>query len=283
MCRLFGFRSVLQSGVHQSLINADNAIIQQSDRHPDGWGVAYYKMGSPHLIKMDGKAKDCGIFKKISGIVSSYTVLAHIRKSTVGETGPLNTHPFQFGPWVFAHNGNTMDFSAVRDLFLQEIDGELKSFVLGETDSEVLFYYLLSLIKKKSSLQKFGQDRNEVIAILNEFVNGFQKKAGKLTDSKGDYDKNYLTFILTDGKFLIGFHGGQKLRYSTHKTKCPESGSCEFYHSICESRARQGQKVHHLIVSSEEIINENVWNEMSFGQYVGVESDLNFFSGNLQL
>ena len=63
MCRIFGFRSVLQSGVHQSLIDADNAIIQQSQRHPDGWGVAYYKMGSPHVIKIESQAKECKIFE----------------------------------------------------------------------------------------------------------------------------------------------------------------------------------------------------------------------------
>ena len=30
MCRLFGFRSVLQSQVHRSLANADNALAVQS-------------------------------------------------------------------------------------------------------------------------------------------------------------------------------------------------------------------------------------------------------------
>ena len=31
MCRIFGFRSVMQSHVHRSLVSADNALIQQSD------------------------------------------------------------------------------------------------------------------------------------------------------------------------------------------------------------------------------------------------------------
>ncbi|MEM7647401.1 MAG: hypothetical protein AAF203_10860, partial [Pseudomonadota bacterium] len=59
MCRIFGFRSILQSGVHRSLIDSENAIIQQSDRHPDGWGVAYYHMGSPHLVKNENQAREC--------------------------------------------------------------------------------------------------------------------------------------------------------------------------------------------------------------------------------
>ena len=38
MCRLFGFRSVIQSQVHRSLVDADNALGQQSVRHQDGCG-----------------------------------------------------------------------------------------------------------------------------------------------------------------------------------------------------------------------------------------------------
>ena len=51
MCRLFGFRSVIPSQVHRSLLSAENALVWQSERHPDGWGVAYFVGGIPHLIK----------------------------------------------------------------------------------------------------------------------------------------------------------------------------------------------------------------------------------------
>jgi len=51
MCRIFGFRSVMQSQVHRSLVSADNAFMRQSERHPDGWGVAYYLANAPHVIK----------------------------------------------------------------------------------------------------------------------------------------------------------------------------------------------------------------------------------------
>ena len=51
MCRIFGFRSVMQSQVHRSLVSADNAFMRQSERHPDGWGVAYYVAHAPHVVK----------------------------------------------------------------------------------------------------------------------------------------------------------------------------------------------------------------------------------------
>ena len=283
MCRIFGFRSILQSGVHQSLIDADNAIVQQSERHPDGWGVAYYKMGSPHLIKMDGLARDSLIFEKVSGVVSSNTVVAHIRKSTIGQTSPLNTHPFQFGRWVFAHNGNVENFKKNRSAFLANLDKDLRPFVFGDTDSEVLFYFLLSIMKRKGFLQNFELEPDSTQAVLAEFIERFQNIAGPLSESKGDYDKNYLTFILTNGDFLLGFNGGQSLLYSTHKKACPERHTCSFFNPICESPANEEEKIHHLLVSSEVIENENIWNQMAFGEYVGVKSGLHFFKGKVNL
>ena len=51
MCRLFGFKSIINSQVHKSLVHTDNAFASQSTKHPDGWGVAYYREDVPHLIK----------------------------------------------------------------------------------------------------------------------------------------------------------------------------------------------------------------------------------------
>ena len=140
MCRLFGFRSTIKSKVHTSLIHAENALGIQSVDHPDGWGVSYYIGNSPHVIKADKPAMDCDIFKKVSGVVSSHTVLAHIRKSTIGTVSPLNTHPFQFGRWVFAHNGNIESFEEKKDDLIKLISPTFTPYILGTTDSELIFY-----------------------------------------------------------------------------------------------------------------------------------------------
>ncbi|MEO0323985.1 MAG: class II glutamine amidotransferase, partial [Myxococcota bacterium] len=110
VCRLFGFRSVIQSQVHRSLVAADNALGRQSAGHPDGWGVAYYVDGAPHLTRSPGHALSDALFHRVSGVVSSETVLAHVRKATQGPKTVLNCHPFQYGRWVFAHNGDLPRF-----------------------------------------------------------------------------------------------------------------------------------------------------------------------------
>lgn len=280
MCRIFGFRSILQSGVHRSLLDSDNAIIQQSHRHPDGWGVAYYHMDTPHLIKNDNQAQECKIFEKVSAVVSSNTVITHIRKSTVGMVGPLNTHPFQFGPWVFAHNGNIQNFAEKKAGLRQAIDPELSRFILGDTDSEHLFYLFLTILKQKGQLN-LKTDSFQFSEVLPIFVDRFQELCGPLSESKGDYDKNYLTFVITNGQNLYAFHGGQTLYFSTHKQRCSERDRCQSFKDTCERRAHRGEKVHHLLISSEVINNENQWQPLAFGDYVGVDENYKLKMGQV--
>ena len=281
MCRIFGFRSILQSGVHRSLIDSDNAIIQQSDRHPDGWGVAYYNMGSPHLVKNENQARECKIFEKLSGVVSSNTVIAHIRKSTVGSVGPLNTHPFQFGPWVFAHNGNIENFQKVKPDFLAAIDSSLRPFILGETDSEHLFYLMLTEIKSKYGLLPEDVKQMDFREILDATTRKIEKIAGKLSHSKGEYEKNYFSFVLTHGQNLYAFNGGQDLFFSTFKKRCPERDSCPHFSESCEKKAEKDESIQHLLISSEIIENENIWEPLGFGEFVGVDQDFQFIRGQI--
>ncbi len=129
MCRLFAFRSVVASQVHRSMMEADNALLHQSNFHPDGWGVAYYVAGAPHLIKSTSAAVECSLFQKVSGIVASKTVIAHIRKATQGELCITNAHPFQYGKWIFAHNGNIANFAEHRDTIIEQISPKMARFI----------------------------------------------------------------------------------------------------------------------------------------------------------
>ena len=40
MCRLFGFRSSVESRAHNSLVVAENAVANQANQHSDGWGIS---------------------------------------------------------------------------------------------------------------------------------------------------------------------------------------------------------------------------------------------------
>lgn len=271
MCRLFGFRSVIQSQVHRSLVSADNALMQQSERHPDGWGVAYYLAGAPHVIKSVSTAVDDHLFKHVSGVVTSETVLAHLRKATQGNLSIINTHPYQHGRWVFAHNGNVRGFSGVRDQLVSKIPPVLRRFILGETDSEALFYLLLGKMAQRCELSRAGYPLEDLAGAAREMIGEVTDLVGAVNpDDKGPPGDTYLTFLITDGRTMLAHQGGKALFVSTHKNHCPDRDVCPSFAPECEREAERGF-VSHLIFSSEPLQGENVWQPMGVGDMIGVD------------
>ncbi len=265
MCRLFGFRSVIQSQVHRSLVRADNALGKLSEEHKDGWGVAYYVDGAPHVTRSPTQAIDDHIFHKVSGVVASETVVAHVRKATVGERSVLNCHPFQYGRWTFAHNGEVHGFADERVKLVSEIAPRLRRFILGETDSEVVFFLFLSNLARYGPLSsKLGID--EVVEALRATVALIRD----LCDAPGDDEKSLLTLLVTDGGIMAGTHGGKELFWSTYKTRCGDRDSCPSLSPECEAPTHTGF-VNHLLFSSEPLEGENIWTELGLGEVVGVD------------
>lgn len=275
MCRLFGFRSVLKSQVHRSLVAAENALAVQSRKHSDGWGVAYYISDSPHVIKSVMPASKDHIFERVSGVVASETVLAHLRKATVGNVNILNAHPFQFGRWVFAHNGEVRNFEAHRDAIRAEIAAPLRRYVLGDTDSETLFYLFLTYLGRLSDIHRRGTSVDDVVAALEQVIVTTRRIADT---GETEPERCLLTFVVTDGHTLVGVASGKPLVYSTHKTHCLDRDTCPFLSAECEAPTETG-KVNHLLVSSEILSGTNVWTELAEGEWVGVDWGMNFRRG----
>lgn len=272
MCRIFGFRSVINSQVHTSLVQADNALEQQSLRHPDGWGVSYYVNGTPHVVKSDRTALDDSIFKKVSGVVSSQTVIAHIRNATLGKVNILNTHPFQFGNWTFAHNGNIKNFDKYRDEIVSNIAPELRRFILGSTDSEAFFYFLLTRLQEKVELDEKDCPIETLAYVVRNAIEELISIIGEYSkiDDAGETE-TYLTFIITNGQTMLAHHGGKNMFYSTYKNHCGDRDTCPSFSDECENPTKTGH-INHLIFSSEPLSGDNIWLPMKLGQIIGVDA-----------
>jgi predicted glutamine amidotransferase len=264
MCRLFGFRSVISSQVHRSLLAAENALGPQSNQHPDGWGVAYYVDGTPHVTRNPTAAMGDQLFHRLSGVVSSQTVLAHVRKATRGEKTVLNCHPFQYGRWVFAHNGDVPDFDRYREALMEHVDPELRRFILGETDSEVLFFILLTELRATGHLAA-GRSTLEVAAAARRMT-ATVRAVCDTSEARAT-----LTVMITNGETLVAAHGGKELFLSTYKTRCTDRDRCKSLSPECEAPTVTG-RVNHCVVSSEPLLGENVWLPLEAGDVVGVDS-----------
>ncbi len=273
MCRLFGFRSVIPSQVHRSLLAAENALGVQSNQHPDGWGVAFYVEGAPHLTRSPMTAVSDALFHRVSGVVASETVLAHVRKATQGQNNVLNCHPFQHGRYTFAHNGDIPNFTAKREALLGEVLPRLRRYVLGDTDSEVIFFMFLSELSKYGPMSR-DHRIEDIVAALRATVT----RVRQVCD--GPEHRALLTVMVTDGTCFVAARGGKELFLSTYKTRCADRDACPSLSEECEAPSKSGF-VNHLIVSSEPLQGENVWTELEEGEIVGCDHRMRLIRGRV--
>jgi glutamine amidotransferase len=246
-------------------MDADNALGTQSNQHRDGWGVAFYVDGAPHITRSPTTAIDCALFRRVSGIVASETVLAHVRRATTGEVSVLNCHPFQYGKWVMAHNGDIRSYHKHRDELVQRIAPKLRRYILGETDSEVLFFLFLTHLSRYGPLSgRIGVE--EAVAALRSTL----EHVRAICDTDSGHEPSSLTTIVTDGTTMVAAEGGKELFWSTYKTRCADRDSCPSLSAECEAPSSSGY-VNHLIFSSEKIRGENIWLPLEPGELIGVD------------
>lgn len=259
------------------MVGADNALGVQSEKHPDGWGVAYYVAKAPHLVKSTQAARRDRIFHRLSGVVASQCVVAHVRRATQGQQEIFNTHPFQFGRWVFAHNGNLLNFPALKAQLQAKISPELRPYVLGTTDSELIFYLLLTELSQFGSLAELCPSPAQLVQAIEACVRKICEIAGPLcADDAASSDNNFLTFALTDGATMVVHEGGKALHLSTHKKRCSERDRCPEFRQACESPIQSGP-TSHFLVSSEPLSGENEWQRLAHRSITGVDANMELF------
>ena len=136
--------------------------------------------------------------------------------------------------------------------------------MLGETDSEVVFFVLLTELSGYGPLtSRLGAD--ELIRVVNKTI----ERVRTICDS-GEAEPALLTFIITDGVTLAATQGGKDLYYSTYKTHCADRDDCPHLSPECEAPTETGF-INHLLFSSEVIKDDNVWDQLQPGEIVGVD------------
>jgi len=105
--------------------------------HPDGWGIAYLDGGRFRIYKKEIPVWEDAEFAKFKNIKTDMMIM-HARRSSSTKRAYENTQPFYRKlpgkEYVFCHNGTIK----------QRLESNPEFYPLGETDSESLFYYLLS-------------------------------------------------------------------------------------------------------------------------------------------
>lgn len=266
MCRFFGFLGSAPAKVDWHLARAGNSLLAQSRRdragdcHLDGWGIGYYVGGFPIVAWSASPAPDDGKFLIAAHSVRGHAVIAHVRDASVGVPALVNTHPFTFGRWLFAHNGTVRPFERVAPTLIAEIPPALLTWRQGGTDSELVFYWLLArLMHAGIDISQPCVDFAATTAIMATAI----KELGRRCDqAEAEGEPSRLNVLLTDGSMLLATRWRHSLYWSERR------GSPFRSTFVSNARDRRG------IVVASEPIDEEPWQEVADHSLLTIDSSL---------
>ncbi|PCJ49415.1 MAG: class II glutamine amidotransferase [Gammaproteobacteria bacterium] len=152
MCRWMAYKGK-SIYLEDWLLNSNHSLIEQSkasdmanfEVNGDGFGVGWYgNKLEPGLFRSVRPAWNNVNLESLAGHVASPLFLAHIRFATGTPIQETNSHPFQYKNWLMVHNGQINQYHLIKKQLINLIDEEYFQYILGSTDSEILFYLLLS-------------------------------------------------------------------------------------------------------------------------------------------
>jgi glutamine amidotransferase len=163
MCQLLGMNCNVPTDICFSF-SGFQARGGGTDVHRDGWGIAFFEGRGVRLFLDPQPSSESPVAELVRRYpIRSLNVIAHIRKATQGPAGLENTHPFMrelWGRyWIFAHNGNLVDYSP-------EFDGSC--LPVGQTDSERAFCHLLQTLRRR--FPEGAPDPSALRGVLDDFA-----------------------------------------------------------------------------------------------------------------
>jgi glutamine amidotransferase len=175
---------------------------------PWGWGVGFFQSGEILLKRRpldDSRALD---FATMIGDVRSDTLIAHIRRATVGELRTDNTHPFRYRHWIFASKGTVSAWVDVRHKLYESLPQFLKRSLRGETDSELLFHLFLSFLHDGGKLDHHNVSVSDAFGALKSSL-GLLDRIAK----ESGVGATRLNILMATPDYLLASHRGEPMAY----------------------------------------------------------------------
>jgi glutamine amidotransferase len=242
MCRILGIVADEPAEFCFCLREARRSLGALSREHPDGWGVAVFDEAKGWATqKRPLSAFSDPRFGEVAGQSRGQVLVAHVRRRTVGPVSPENTHPFERGPWVFAHNGTIDEIDVLR----AAASPSRLADVRGTTDSEVFFAYLLTHLDLARAEGGRGSPGDEAAALAL----ALRKVASRATFGAAN-------FLLSDGETLYAFRRGRTLHLLERSPDEEPRGVAPSPETGAALEGRWTARRHAVLVASEAITDE---------------------------
>lgn len=257
MCRLVGVVASEPTRFSLLLREAPRSLAALSREHGDGWGVAVHAHREARWRVHRGieTAHADGRFHEVAQAEEGGTLVAHVRKRTVGAVGLENTHPFQDGAWVFAHNGTIEDLAWLRE----RASPARLAGVRGATDSELFFAYLLTRFDAAGVTHEPASDRTDAAL------------ASALADARG-HAGGAVTFLLSDGRTLYARRLGRTL-YRLERRPGDPVRTVRADEQLGVGYGTGWTPRRHAVLVASEAATPEPWSEFADGELIRVDHD----------
>lgn len=259
MCELFAMSA---SAPVRARYDLDRFAAEGGERHQnrDGWGIMFAERRDAQYFREAAAASDSPLDRFVREHATPHaTVLAHVRRASVGARELANTHPFRRvrhgRVHHFAHNGTLPGI---------EIEPGAKDLIphrVCDTDSELAFLILLDLVRREAG------DASDT-RVRFDLFRAFARRMVKLGPA------NFLWF---DGQVLF-VHSDRRVHETPQGLTPPqppglhvlrsENGSLGTDHDCAGARLKRMPD--HLVLFASVPLSDAAWEPMAAGTTVAV-------------
>ena len=257
------------------LIEPSHSLIQQSFHaeerseplNGDGFGVGWYAPGItpvPAVFRSVTPAWNNTNLESLAHVVTSPCVLAHVRAATEGmAVNESNCHPFQWGEYLFMHNGFIGNFAHVRRRLLDTLSDDAFALVNGSTDTEHLFALFVDELLKNGGTHPGEQ--------LAECLNRAVWRVMDLVNQHGGGAASFLNLAVSDGDRAA------VCRFTNSTERAAESlyyiPDLLYEPAFAGHGRRAKERSRAVVISSERLTEDEGWQAVPSNHMVGVDRD----------
>ena len=278
MCRFIGYlgNEILLADI---LSQPENSLIRQSYHarerpeplNGDGFGLGWYV---PEI------APEPCVFTAITPAWSNRNLLnlvehtrsgcffAHIRAASTGmRVAEVNCHPFQYGRFLWMHNGTIEGFDRIKRRLRHSLPDEIYNSINGTTDSEHAFGVFLNLLDEKT-------EKPDAAALADGLVKTIWQLEGWAADA-GVTKPSIYNFAVTDGANIAAIRYVSDPQIEPISLYVSKRGKCRDFHGEWETMTDCFAETNGIVISSERLTDQiGAWTKVEPNRVVTVDHDL---------
>jgi len=262
MCRMLGVMCNDGDLLQCAVTEVREALrVDKVEKH-EGIGVGYYGNDEPLLKKRPAAEGEIDYQDLVSGISSS-VLMIHIRHATVGAWKDVNTHPFRFRNWLFAHLGHLPGLEPHWEKITADMPPFLARDIRGETDSELAFHIFLDVLFKEGRLNDISVGAEELANHLKTCMEVIDKH------HTGTPKKPNTAMLVSNGQIMAAVCRGVGMHYSHREgiQECP-------HHEKSDQNDQLHRRFRGIMLGAEMSDPGHQWREVADASLLSITKEL---------